>query len=94
MKLKWNLTGLFESNEDFYREFDKVKELLTKIKKYSDTTIDEVSLLEMLNRKWDIKELTNNILIYGSLMYYKNIHSEECIKLKEKRKCFIILQKT
>ena len=55
MKLKWNLTGLFESNEDFYREFDKVKELLTKIKKYSDTTIDEVSLLEMLNRKWDIK---------------------------------------
>ena len=83
MKLKWNLTGLFESNEDFYREFDKVKELLTKIKKYSDTTIDEVSLLEMLNRKWDIKELTNNILIYGSLMYYKNIHSEECIKLKK-----------
>lgn len=37
----------------------------------------------MLNDKWLIKELTNNILIYGSLKYYQNIKSDECSKLKQ-----------
>ena len=44
--------------------------------------VDATLLLNMLDDKWKIKELSNNILIYGSLMYYKNINDEECIELK------------
>ena len=39
-------------------------------------------MFELLNEKWKIKELTNNIWVYGSIKYYKNIKSPECIELK------------
>lgn len=82
MNLKWNLGDLFESNETFYKEIKHIKNMLFNIKSYSDEDLDENSLLDMLNEEWTIKELTNNVLVYGSLMYYKNIKSDECIKLK------------
>lgn len=88
MNLKWNLTSLFENNEKFYGGIAKAKKLLSDIKKYSDTELDENSLLNMLDEKWNIKELANNILVYGSLMYYKNINSNECIKLKNDAESF------
>ena len=82
MELKWNLNDLFNSNESFYEEIDKINKLVIEIKKYDDVELDKDKLLDMLDKKWHIKELTNNVLVYGSLMYYKNIKSEECIKLK------------
>ena len=82
MHLKWDLSELFASNEEFYEETQKIKTLLKKMKKYYDMVLDEHTLLEMLDEEWNIKELTNNVLLYGSLMYYQNIQSEECIKLK------------
>lgn len=88
MNLKWNLTSLFENNEKFYGGIAKAKKLLSDIKKYSDTELNENSLLNMLDEKWNIKELANNILVYGSLMYYKNINSDECIKLKNDAESF------
>lgn len=88
MNLKWDLTSLFENNEKFYDGIAKAKKLLSDIKKYSDTELDENSLLNMLDEKWNIKELANNILVYGSLMYYKNINSNECIKLKNDAESF------
>lgn len=81
MKLEWNLEDLFSNNEQFYNEIDKVNELLSEIN-FDTEIINDVDLLDILNREWKIKELANNILVYGSLMYYKNIKSEECIKLK------------
>lgn len=81
-KLEWNLKELFINNDEFYKEIAKIKKLLNRIKKYKDVELDSTTLLKMLNDKWKIKELTNNILIYGSLMYYKNINDEECINLK------------
>ena len=82
MHLKWDLSELFASNEGFYEEINKIKKLLKKMKKYYDMELDEHTLLEMLDDEWNIKELTNNVLVYGSLRYYQNIQSEECIKLK------------
>ena len=82
-KLEWNLKELFINNDEFNKEIKKVKRLLSKIKKYKDIELDSTTLLKMLNDKWKIKELNNNILVYASLMYYKNINNEECINNKK-----------
>ena len=82
MSFQWDLTDLFSNNDDFYNEFKIVEESLNDIERFTKISLDEKSLLEMLDNKWRIKEKTNNILVYGSLKYYKNIKSDECIKLK------------
>ena len=82
-RLEWNLDELFESSEAFYAEIDKTKLLLEDIKKYEKIEMNASVLEEMLNEKWKIKEMSNNILVYGSLRYYKNINDEESIKLKK-----------
>ena len=82
MSFQWDLTDLFSNNDDFYNEFKIVEESLNDIERFTKISLDEKSLLEMLDNKWCIKEKTNNILVYGSLKYYKNINSDECIKLK------------
>lgn len=83
MELTWNLTELFKNNESFYKEIDNIKVLISDIKKYRDKKLDADALFDLLNKKWQIKELANNVLVYGSLMYYKNINSSECIELKK-----------
>ena len=79
MELEWNLNDLFISNDEFYKEIDCVRNILNSF----INELDSLTLLELLDKEWYIKEKTNNILIYGSLRYYKNIKSEECVKLKE-----------
>jgi oligoendopeptidase F len=83
MELKWNLDSLFTNDERFYNEIEKVKSLLTDVQTFNTYDINEKSLFEILNKVFEIKEMANNILIYGSLKYYKNINSDECIKLKD-----------
>ncbi len=82
MNFKWDLTELFENEDAFYQEIMNIKELLSEIKIYEDKDWDEDILYEVLNQKWDIKERANNVLIYGSLRYYKDVTSELCTKLK------------
>lgn len=79
MELEWNLDDLFINNNEFYKEIDYVRNILNSF----INELDSLTLLELLDKEWYIKEKTNNILIYGSLRYYKNIKSEECVKLKE-----------
>lgn len=81
--LKWNLNDLFKDNQSFYKQIDIIKEELENLKKYEKIELTDEILLELLNKKWEIKELTNNILIYGSLNYYLDFKNEECIKLKD-----------
>lgn len=88
MDLTWNLQDLFENNQDFYIEIENIKKMMIDIKKYENVELDENSLYDILDAKWKIKELTNNVLIYGSLMYYKNIKSDECIKMKSLAESF------
>ena len=83
MELSWNLKDLFKSNEECYKEIEIVKNLLSDIKKYEKEELNSKILFEMLEQNWNIKERTNRILVYGSLMYYKNINSDECIELKK-----------
>lgn len=87
-KLEWNLQEIFANNQSFYDEINNVKRLLEDIKKYKNDKLDSTLLLSLLDKKWEIKELSNNILIYGSLMYYKNVNDDEYIELKRVAETF------
>lgn len=82
MELKWNLNELFKNNNEFYEEIEKIKEMISNIRRYENEELNENVLLNLLDEKWQIRELANNVLIYGSLMYYKDVKSEECTRLK------------
>lgn len=83
MNLKWNLQDIFKDNEQFYNEIELIKKALDDIKKDETKELNSNVLLKILDKKWKIKEASNNILIYGSLMYYKNINDKNCIELKK-----------
>lgn len=80
--MEWNLEELFKAEEEFYKEIESIKKELEAIKQYESIELNQNNLLELLDKKWKIKERTNNILVYGSLRYYKNINDKQTIKLK------------
>lgn len=81
-KLEWNLQKIFSNNQLFYEEIENIKILVKEINQYKNSELTADLLLTILDKKWKIKELSNNVLIYGSLMYYKNINNNNCIELK------------
>lgn len=87
-KLEWNLQEIFVNNQAFYDEINNIKQLIEDIKKYEEAELDSTLLLNLLDKKWKIKEISDNILIYGSLMYYKNVNDTECIELKRVAEAF------
>lgn len=82
-EITWNLSELYKSNDDFYDELDNLNDEVNKIIEFKDNIIDSYTLLELLDKKWKIKERVNNLLIYGSLNYYKDIENEENKKMKD-----------
>ena len=67
--MEWNLEELFKTEEEFYKEIESIKKELETIKQYESVELNQDNLLELLDKKWKIKERTNNILVYGSLRY-------------------------
>lgn len=88
MKLEWNLKDLFVDNKAFYQEIDNVKAALIELKNNSKGKLNSEKLLTLLDEEWKIKKSINYILVYGSLMYYKDINNEECITLKREAEEF------
>lgn len=88
MKLEWNLKYLFVDNKAFYQEIDNVKAALIELKNNSKGKLNSEKLLTLLDEEWKIKKSINYILVYGSLMYYKDINNEECITLKREAEEF------
>lgn len=88
MKLEWNLKDLFVDNKAFYQEIDNVKAALIELKNNSKGELNSEKLLTLLDEEWKIKKSINYILVYGSLMYYKDINNEECITLKREAEEF------
>lgn len=88
MKLEWNLKYLFVDNKAFYQEIDNVKAALIELKNNSRGKLNSEKLLTLLDEEWKIKKSINYILVYGSLMYYKDINNEECITLKKEAEEF------
>ena len=74
--MEWNLDDLFKSDDDFFSEIDCIRNELVDIRKYSDIELNIDNIVELLDRKWEIKERANNVLVYGSLKYYKNINDD------------------
>lgn len=87
-KLEWNLQEIFTDNQSFYDEIDNIKQLLEDVKNYENIELNSTLILNLLDKKWKIKEKSNNILIYGSLMYYKNVNDDKCIELKRVAETF------
>ena len=81
--MEWNLDYFFKSKKEFEQEIKTVKKLLSKLLQMNENIVNSLQLEKILNLRWHIKELSNNILIYGSLSYYKNVNSEECQSLKK-----------
>lgn len=88
MKLEWNLKDLFADNKDFYQEIDNVKIALIELKNTCKNKLNKEKLLTLLDEEWKIKKSINYILVYGSLMYYKDINNKECITLKKEAEEF------
>lgn len=80
MELKWNLHDLFENDETFENEFNIVEGMLSLLLKNKE----KMDIMTLLDKKWEIKEKANNILVYGSLKYYQNINSEHCVSMKKR----------
>ena len=70
--MEWNLEELFKTENDFYNEIENIKRELENIEQYENIELNKDNLLELLNKKWELKEKSNNVLVYGSLNYYKN----------------------
>lgn len=60
-KLEWNLQEIFANNQAFYDEINNVKKLLEDIKKYAKVELDSTLLLNLLDKKWKIKEICNDV---------------------------------
>lgn len=80
MEYTWKLENIFKSLDDYYNVMDIVHKKLKELQKYQD--INGTTLFNLLEEFNEIKKLTNDIWVYGSLKYYQDINNPECIKLK------------
>ena len=77
MNLVWNLSELFKNEEEFLNAIDLLKKEVLEFQKNNNCDLNQDSLLYLLDEKWKLKEQANNILVYASLNYYKDIKSEK-----------------
>ena len=66
-KYKWDLSGYFKSDEDFYQEYESLKEHLGDFKKYKGKLSDENVLLECLRFDHEISLRLEILYVYASL---------------------------
>lgn len=81
MKLEWNLTHLFASEEEFFSMVEEIQERLDTFLEYAKE-VTKGKFLAILEEYFDIKEMTNRVLVYGSLRYYENVKDAQSIELK------------
>lgn len=48
--MEWNLTELFNTEDDFYKEIENIKEKLKRIKSYETIELNKDNLLELLKK--------------------------------------------
>ena len=88
MPFTWDLTSFFEDDVAFYKKIEDVNQMIHTVEESRDSILNDMTLLALLNKREEIREQANNILIYGSLKYYKNIKEEHCITLKKDAETF------
>lgn len=80
--MRWDLKELFSSEELFYEAIHNLKEELVDLKEKNQEVNTSEELYELLNKKWELEEKNNQILIYGSLRYYQNVESDQTKEMK------------
>ena len=66
-KLEWDLSNLFKTKDDFYSQIDNVRKMTQDIQSFKNKKIDDKLLLELLNRKYEIKEQIIKMLMMMSV---------------------------
>lgn len=67
-KYKWDLDVIYSSNEDFYKDYNIVKDKINKFKEYENDIIDNGNiLLSILKDSYDIERMIDKLYSYTSL---------------------------
>ena len=66
-KLEWNLQEIFTDNQSFYDEIDNIKQLLEDVKNYENIELNSTLILNLLDKKWKIKEKSNNEITVAAI---------------------------
>ncbi len=82
IKFEWDLTDLFNNDEEVQQSMSDIKKKLVELDKYRSQELTSELLLKLLDKLTLIKELSNNVLVYSSLKYYKDVKNKECEGLK------------
>lgn len=88
MELEWNLTILFKNREEAVNSMEEVKRRVLTLKDKDINISSSNDLLFLLDEVTDIKRCVNNVLVYFSLMYYKNVKDSEIENLKKEAEFF------
>lgn len=65
---KWDLESMYESNELWEEDFNKVKELADEIVKYKDKVVENSeTLYEVLTKRDEIMRLASNVFAYSHM---------------------------
>jgi oligoendopeptidase F len=69
-KYKWELDDIYGNVETWEKDFNKVKELLNKVKKYQGRVADSgETLLSLLNQVMEIQEISARLYAYAHMSY-------------------------
>ena len=82
MNLKWNLDELFASAEECLASFVEIDNACKRVERFRNEELTADSLKMMLDERFECQSMAYKAQVYGSLMYYTNISSEETKALK------------
>lgn len=83
-KYKWDLTDLFEDDDDFEKSYKKAKKDVVGLKKYVGCTKDSDKLLEFLIKDINTIALVERLYIYSYLINDQELGNSKSIDRKNK----------
>ena len=79
MKYKWDLSKLYLKKEDFYGDMTLVRDLIKKLSSHREIKIDGLSLYDLMNQCFKIREINYKTLLYA-FIYILSINDLSIIK--------------
>ena len=65
---KWNLSTMFNTNDDWYKEYDELNKLLPKTMKYKGKVLESAkTLLELINFDMEISKRIEKLYVYANM---------------------------
>jgi len=80
-KYKWDLTKIYETEEEFFKDFNKLEEMISKVREFKGRITESAqTLLDFYEQDIALDRLAGKVMIYASLKRDENIsdsHSQE-----------------